>query len=142
MSMRKHSHYFRWVGHLRELDIYRVLDLFGVTDHAIGHAIKKLMLPGMRGGGKPTRKDIEEAIDTLQRKLEMMDEDAAAVDQAKAEQPWLDWGPGYEHPITDVLVDVRQRNGIEVHGLMANRVRWVHFGLPTDIVAYRVNHGG
>ena len=77
IEARKHSHYFRSVAHLQEIDIYRVLELFGVTDQALGHAIKKLVVPGMRGGGKTGRKDIEEAIDTLQRRLEMMDEDAA-----------------------------------------------------------------
>lgn len=73
-SERKHAHYFRWIGHLRELDVYRVLDLFGVTDQALGHAIKKLLLPGIRGA-KCNRTDIQEAIDALERKLEMMDED-------------------------------------------------------------------
>lgn len=72
---RKHAHYFRSVKGLAEIDLYRFFELFGVTDQALGHAIKKLVVPGMRGGGKPARKDIQEAIDTLQRKLEMMDED-------------------------------------------------------------------
>jgi hypothetical protein len=76
---RKHAHYFRSVAHLNEIDIYRVFELFGVTDPCQQHAIKKLIVPGMRGGGKSTRKDIEEAIDTLQRKLEMLDEDAHAA---------------------------------------------------------------
>lgn len=75
IETRRHAHYFRSVAHLQEIDIYRFLDLFGVTDQALGHAIKKLVVPGMRGGGKTGRKDIEEAIDTLQRRLEMMDED-------------------------------------------------------------------
>ena len=83
---RKHAHYFRSVSHLKEIDIYRLLDLFNVTDQALGHAIKKLVVPGMRGGGKPARKDIEEAIDTLQRRLEMMDEDAG-VEKA---EPFVD----------------------------------------------------
>lgn len=136
---RKHSHYFRPIAHLRVIDIYRFLDLFNVTDQALGHAIKKLVVPGMRGGNKTSRKDIEEAIDTLQRKLEMMDEDAA-VEKAEPEQPWLDWGPGYEHPVTDVLLDVRYRNGVERFGLTADRVIWAHSGQPTDIIAYRINH--
>lgn len=73
--VRKHSHYFRDVSHLDTIDIYRLLELFNVTDQALGHAIKKLIVPGMRGGGKPARKDIEEAVDTLKRRLEMLDED-------------------------------------------------------------------
>lgn len=74
---RKHAHYFRSVSHLDEIDIYRFLDLFGVTDQALGHAIKKLVAPGGRGAGKDFRKDVQEAIDTLQRRLEMLDEDEA-----------------------------------------------------------------
>lgn len=72
---RKHAHYFRSVSHLDEIDIYRLLDLFNVTDQALGHAIKKLVAPGGRGAGKDFRKDVQEAIDTLQRRLEMLDED-------------------------------------------------------------------
>lgn len=75
---RKHPHYFRNVAHLTEVDVYRVLDLFGVTDQALGHAIKKLLAPGGRGAGKDFRRDVQEAIDTLTRRLEMLDEDATA----------------------------------------------------------------
>ena len=75
LEPRKHSHYFRSVKDLQEIDIYRVLELFGVTDQALGHAIKKLIVPGMRGGGKTTNKDVQEAIDTLQRWQEMRRED-------------------------------------------------------------------
>lgn len=76
---RKHSLYFRWVGHLQWLDIYRIFQLFNVTDSAIQHAVKKLMAPGGRGAGKDFRRDVQEAIDALQRRLEMLDEDEAAA---------------------------------------------------------------
>jgi hypothetical protein len=80
---RKHSHYFRDVSHLNEVDVYRVLQLFNVTDQALGHAIKKLLLPGLRGAkamlGQTMDKDVQEAIDTLQRWQEMRREDAAAL---------------------------------------------------------------
>ncbi len=72
---RKHPHYFKSVSHLQDVDVYRVLALFNVTDQALGHAIKKLLVAGGRGV-KDQRKDIQEAVDTLQRRLEMMDEDA------------------------------------------------------------------
>lgn len=72
---QKYSKYFRDIRHLSKIDIYRFLDLFNVTDHAIGHAIKKLTLPGIRTGSKPSRQDLEEAIDSIKRKLEMMEED-------------------------------------------------------------------
>lgn len=71
----KYSKYFRDISHLEKIDIYRFLDLFNVTDHAIGHAIKKLVIPGIRTGGKTTKQDLEEAMDTIKRKLEMMEED-------------------------------------------------------------------
>jgi hypothetical protein len=78
LPKRKHSHYFKDVTQLTEVDVYRVCQLFNVDDPsgAIQHAIKKLLLPGQRGAGKDRRKDIKEAIDTLTRRLEMMDEDS------------------------------------------------------------------
>ena len=72
MEEQKHSHYFKeWFG---KIDVYRVCDLFEVNDAAISHAVKKLLCTGNRGH-KDFRKDIEDVIDTLNRKLEMMDED-------------------------------------------------------------------
>jgi hypothetical protein len=70
----KHSHYYKDVSHLKTIDVYRVLDLFGVTDQALGHAIKKLLVAGGRGAGKDINKDIDEAIDTLVRRQEMQKE--------------------------------------------------------------------
>ena len=77
--MRKHAHYFKNVEHLTEIDVYRVLQLFNVTDQALGHAIKKVLLAGGRGekaaAGWTAARDIQEAIDTLQRWQEMQQED-------------------------------------------------------------------
>lgn len=58
-----------------EIDVYRVLDLFDVTDPCISHAVKKLLVAGGRGAGKDFRKDLNEAIDSLVRCREMMGED-------------------------------------------------------------------
>ena len=77
VSGRKHAHYHKSVAHLSSIDVYRVLDLFQVTDQAIGHAIKKLLVAGNRGV-KGMDKDIQEAIDTLQRWQEMRAEDGGA----------------------------------------------------------------
>lgn len=71
---RKHAHYHKSVAHLSSVDVYRVLELFGVTDQALGHAIKKLLVAGNRGV-KNIDKDVQEAIDTLQRWQEMRAED-------------------------------------------------------------------
>lgn len=73
--MTKHNHYFKNVEHLQFIDVYRVISLFGVTDGALQHALKKLLVAGGRGAGKDHRRDIQEAIDSLQRHLEMLDED-------------------------------------------------------------------
>lgn len=74
---RKHAHYFKDVSRLEEVDVYRALRLFNVTDQALGHAIKKLLVAGGRGAGKNIDQDIQEAIDTLVRWQEMQGEDAA-----------------------------------------------------------------
>lgn len=65
-AKRKHSHYFKECP-FDEVDVYRVLVLFSVTDPCIAHAIKKLLVAGGRGGGKDIRRDIREAVDTLER---------------------------------------------------------------------------
>ena len=70
----KHAHYFKDVSHLQMVDVYRVLNLFGVTDPCIGHAVKKLLVAGGRGT-KPIDKDIAEAIISLQRWQQMRGED-------------------------------------------------------------------
>lgn len=71
---QKHGHYYKNVEHLKSIDVYRVLELFGVTDPCLQHAVKKLLCAGNRGA-KDTDKDIQEAIDTLQRWQEMRRED-------------------------------------------------------------------
>lgn len=72
-QQEKHSHYKKDVSSLKSIDVYRVLDLFGVESHAVGHAIKKLLCSGQRGG-KDRKQDIQEAIDSLNRELEMVEE--------------------------------------------------------------------
>ena len=77
VAPRAHGHYFKPVAGLNHVDVYRVLELFGVTDQALGHAVKKLLVAGGRGGGKDVRQDVQEAIDTLARWQEMRAEDSA-----------------------------------------------------------------
>ncbi|RKQ59902.1 hypothetical protein C7457_1688 [Thermovibrio guaymasensis] len=71
---KKHSHYFKDVSNLLEIDVYRVLKLFDVTDPCIQHAVKKLLCAGGRGV-KDVDKDVHEAIDSLLRYEEMRKED-------------------------------------------------------------------
>lgn len=72
-NIQKYPKYFKDVTNLKSVDIYAVCKLFGVSDAsgALQHAIKKLLLSGVRTGGKSPLKDIEEARDTLNRYLEI-----------------------------------------------------------------------
>ncbi len=70
-----HDHYKKDIRHLDSLDVYRVLELFEVTSAPMQHAIKKALCAGKRGA-KGREQDIREAIDSLERALEMWREDA------------------------------------------------------------------
>lgn len=70
---RRYSHYYKDVSHLNVIDIYRVLRLFDVTDPCIQHTVKKLLVAGKRGT-KDIDKDIQEAVESLQRFQEMEEE--------------------------------------------------------------------
>ena len=76
MSDVKHSHYFKPVMRYTHIDVYRVLDLFKVTDPCLQHAAKKILVAGGRGAGKDIAQDIQEAIDSLERWKGMRAEDA------------------------------------------------------------------
>ena len=57
-------------GDARHVHPQRVLELFEVTDPCIQHAIKKLLVAGKRGS-KDQYRDVQEAIDTLDRWQQM-----------------------------------------------------------------------
>lgn len=83
---QRYPHYFRNVQHLGVVDVYRILELWGVTDPCLQHAVKKLLVTGGRGA-KPAEVDVKEAIATLQRWLEMRAEDAAVRESGPEGQP-------------------------------------------------------
>lgn len=70
---RPYSKYFKDLKGLSEVDVYAVHYIFNVNDPsgAIQHASKKLLLSGVRTGGKTKEQDIREARDTLTRWLEL-----------------------------------------------------------------------
>lgn len=72
MSDIKHSHYHKDVSRYDTIDIYVICDLY-VNDNSgcIQHAVKKLLCCGERGV-KNDVKDLQEAIDTIQRKIEIL----------------------------------------------------------------------
>lgn len=65
--------YYKDVSDLDEIDVYQVHALFNINDPSgcIQHASKKLLLSGVRTGGKSQYKDIKEARDTLTRWLQI-----------------------------------------------------------------------
>lgn len=69
-----HDHYKKDVKHLYTIDVYRVLDLYDVTQPALQHAVKKLLCAGQRGA-KDYERDLREAIDSIERALQMHAED-------------------------------------------------------------------
>lgn len=97
-----HDHYKKDVSHLDMIDVYRVLELFNVTHPALQHAAKKILAAGGRGA-KDWEKDVQEAIDSLNRALQMREEDdkcnATMLDTAHdANDPHAElrktWKPG------------------------------------------------
>ncbi len=64
-----------YVGGVK-LDPYRILDAYGITNQAQGHAIKKLLRAGR--SHKTLVEDIKETVGTLRRWLDMIAEDASA----------------------------------------------------------------
>lgn len=82
----KHSHYKKDVKHLDTLDVYRVLDLWCVTNPAIQHAVKKLLNAGQRGA-KDYERDLREAVDSINRALQMIAEDCNKGQRGWPETP-------------------------------------------------------
>lgn len=70
---KKYPQYYKDVSDVTEVDVYAIHQLFNVQDASgcIQHASKKLLLSGVRTGGKSAFKDIKEARDTLTRWLQL-----------------------------------------------------------------------
>ena len=61
-----------------EVDTYVINKMFPVDDPTgcLLHARKKLLIPGVRSGGKSLLKDVIEARDTLNRYIALMSDEA------------------------------------------------------------------
>lgn len=68
----KHAHYHKLTNGAETVDVYWVLNAWGVQCHATGHAIKKLLNAGQRGV-KPAKQDLKEAIDSIKRAIELLE---------------------------------------------------------------------
>jgi hypothetical protein len=86
--MSKHSHYHKACP-FPSIDVYRVLDLFSVTDPCLQHATKKLLVAGGRGH-KDIARDVQDVIDSLERWKAMRAEECDAIteQEVKALWPW------------------------------------------------------
>ena len=61
-------------GHAITVDVYDVLQAFGVSCPALQHAVKKLLCAGLRGA-KSAEQDIEEAANSCRRAIELLEAD-------------------------------------------------------------------
>ena len=70
---KQYRKYYKDVSNIDSIDVYGIHQIFGIDDPSgcIQHASKKLLLSGVRTGGKSKFKDIKEARDTLNRWLEL-----------------------------------------------------------------------
>lgn len=58
--------------------------------------------------------------------------------QERGDGEWIDWRGG-ECPVDgNKIVDIKLRDGEEVHGDKADILDWHHYGVSDDIIAYRI----
>lgn len=75
------------------IDVYAINMMFPLDDPTgcLEHARKKLLVPGVRSGGKSMLKDITEARDTLNRYIDLMSASDVTTSEAFTVDGW------YEH---------------------------------------------
>lgn len=111
-----------------EVDTY-VINLMFPVDDATGcilHARKKLLIPGVRSGGKSMLKDITEARDTLNRYIALMSASNAATEEVSDSEGW------YEHTTNEIpeglpvnaFVQVKLKDGTQL-GARNRANEWV-----------------
>lgn len=69
-----HEHYFIDVSGYDRVDVYRLIELLGITCPVAQHVFKKAAATGKRGH-KSLARDWQDIADSAARRLEMMDED-------------------------------------------------------------------
>lgn len=137
-----------------EIDTYVINRMFPVDDPTgtIIHARKKLLIPGVRSGGKSMLKDVIEARDTLNRYIALMDESVVEpepvviVNRRAGEALGDNWfaHAGHEMPSVfegDELVEVRLHDGVEYVGNFAKRADdwvWLDDNSCSRIAAWRL----
>jgi hypothetical protein len=95
------------------VDVYDVLRAFAVTDPAIQHAIKKLLCTGIRGH-KDSRQDLEEAIQSIERALDVIKTDEKLA-EVMAESQSVTSNSPQESPVCPFKVGdvIHHRNDVQ-----------------------------
>lgn len=76
-----HEHYFIDVSAYDRVDVYRLIELAGITCPVAQHVFKKAFATGKRGH-KDLRRDWQDIADSAARRLQMIDEDSGWTDDA------------------------------------------------------------
>lgn len=126
--------YVKSVRHLDEIDIYQIGNLYEVKSHAVFHALKKILCAGKRGA-KDYEQDLMEAIEAIERELQIVELNAGHLPDGEG---WIEWKKGSsinsdEYP----FVEVKLANGQSNTGKPGSLFEWYVRGAPDDIVAYR-----
>ena len=106
------------------MDVYRLCERFEINDPsgATQHAIKKLVCAGQRGS-KGLLQDLQEAVDTINRRIEMIYEDKARdalLPTAFGQQNMID--PADVEPASAIEDDSERMQIIGQSGEMASEV--------------------
>ena len=97
------------------IDPYKIADVYGITNHAIFSALKKLLVAGGRGF-KDTAQDVADSIGALQRWKQMQEEQVAL---AKMVGKSLKSKETYEAPAVCTTVDRDEVNLADLRDMQA-----------------------
>ena len=100
-----HEHYFIDVSAYDRVDVYRLIELAGITCPVAQHVFKKAFATGKRGH-KDLRRDWQDIADSAARRLQMISEDEATFGQQNTIDCRTDEQKGFNDPRTVEGVDV------------------------------------
>lgn len=100
-----HEHYFIDVSAYDRVDVYRLIELAGITCPVAQHVFKKAFATGKRGH-KDLRRDWQDIADSAARRLQMISEDEATFGQQNTIDCRTDEQRGFNDPRTVEGVDV------------------------------------
>ena len=100
-----HEHYFIDVSAYDRVDVYRLIELIGITCPVAQHVFKKAFATGKRGH-KDLRRDWQDIADSAARRLQMISEDESTFGQINTIDCRTDEQKGFNDPRTVEGVDV------------------------------------